>query len=273
MIKQLSMRQWFVLSWLLCLLLPRLLFEIVEQLQHWFVRGIAGDTWIIGPLGSALLTVALQLLAVGWLIDRAVLKPLEALRQAAHQIAAGDINVNLPTSPVTEINQVAAAFVAMGGGLREAITRQAALEQERRLFISAVAHDLRTPLFALRGYIDGLDQGLAATPEKIARYLSICREQAAVLDQRITALFDYARLEYLEQPLRHEAVHWGAIVEQTIARVQPLAGLKRVCVRVGDSAAPCVLDGDPQLLMRMLENLLDNAIRHTPLDGIVDILY
>jgi len=215
--KQLSMRQWLILAWLLCLLLPRLLFEIVERMQHWLAPGIAGDIWMIGPLGSALLTLALQLLGVGWLIDRAVLKPLEALRQAAHQIAAGDINVALPSSPVSEINQVAAAFVAMGGGLSDAIARQAALEQERRLFISAVAHDLRTPLFALRGYIDGLDQGLAATPEKIARYLSICREQAAALDQRISGLFDYARLEYLEQPPRHEPLDWAVLVEQTIA--------------------------------------------------------
>jgi signal transduction histidine kinase len=269
-IKQLSIRQWFVLSWLLCLLLPRLLFELVEQIQHWLVPSI-GDIWLIGPLGSAVLTLVLTLLGVGWLIDWAVLKPLDALRQAAHQIATGDLDIAVPASPVLEVNQVVAAFVAMGGGLREAITRQAALEQERRMFVSAIAHDLRTPLFALRGYIDGLEQGLAATPEKIAGYLSICREQAAALDQRITALFDYARLEYLEQPLRRETLRWGELVEQTVARVQPLAALKGVCVRVTGLAESGALDGDPQLLMRMLENLLDNAIRHSPPDGAVEV--
>src|SRR6476469_7798610 len=101
------MRQWLILAWLLCLLVPRLLFEIVERMQHLVAPGMAGDAWLIGPLGSALLTLALQLLGVGWLIERAVLRPLEALRQAAHQIATGDINVSLPSSPVAEINQVA----------------------------------------------------------------------------------------------------------------------------------------------------------------------
>jgi signal transduction histidine kinase len=159
----------------------------------------------------------------------------------------------------------------MGEGLRAAVARQAALEQERRLLIGTIAHDLRTPLFALRGYLEGLEQGLATTPEKIARYLAVCREQAAVLDQRITALFDYARLEYLAQPLRHETIHWPDLIERVIERIHPSAERKGVSVHMFSSSTPCMLEGDPQLLMRMLENILDNAVRYTPPGGTIDV--
>jgi len=99
----------------------------------------------------------------------------------------------------------------------------------------------------------------------------VCCEQAAVLDQRITALFDYARLEYLGQPLRHETVHWGELIEQVIERIHPAAARKGVRVQTRSASAPCILEGDPQLLMRMLENILENAVRHTPPGGTIEV--
>lgn len=269
--KQLSMRQWLMLSWLLCLGLPSLIFNSVEGLQHLIAPSLRGPTWIVGPLVSALVGVGLTLLAVSALISHWILKPLTAMQRAARQIAAGDIDVHVPPSRVREINTVATAFTVMGNGLRAAVHQQAALEQERRLLISAVAHDLRTPLFALRGYLEGLEQGLATTPAKMTRYLAVCREQAAVLDQRVQALFDYARLEYLAQPLQREAVDWAKLIERIIERLRPAAALKRIEIHLTQPGAACILAGDPQLLMRMLENILDNAVQHTPPGGVIDV--
>jgi signal transduction histidine kinase len=269
--KQLSIRQWLILSWLLCLALPRLLFELVETLQHAVAPSLSDSTWLIGPLATALATTTITILGVNWLIGNSVLKPLSRMQQAAQQIAAGDLDFSLPRSRVREVNQVAAAFTAMGDGLRAAITRQAALEQERRLLISTVAHDLRTPLFALRGYLEGIEQGVASTPEQIAHYLAVCREQAAVLGPRINALFDSARLEYLEQPLQSAAVDWPRVASSTVERLQLAAALKGVAVQVAGPAEPCMLAGDVQLLERMLENLLENALRHTSSGGTVEL--
>lgn len=269
--KQLSMRQWLMLSWLLCLGLPSLIFNSVEGLQHLVAPALRGPTWIIGPLVSALVSVGLTLLAVSALISHWILEPLAAMQRAARQIAAGDIDVHVPPSRVREINTVAAAFAVMGNGLRAAVHQQAAIEQERRLLISAVAHDLRTPLFALRGYLEGLEQGLTTTPAKMMRYLAVCREQAAVLDQRVQALFDYARLEYLAQPLQREDVDWAKLIERTIERLRPAAALRRVEIRLRQPGAAYILAGDPQLLLRMLENILDNAVQHTPPGGVIDI--
>ncbi|HEV8194837.1 MAG TPA: HAMP domain-containing protein, partial [Ktedonobacterales bacterium] len=120
-------------------------------------------------------TFALTLAIVVWLIGWPVLRPLAEMSQAAEGVAGGDLNVHLTPSPVREIAEVSGALEGMSAALRDALACQATLEEERRLFVGAVAHDLRTPLFMLRGYLKGLENGVAATPEKIARYIGLCR--------------------------------------------------------------------------------------------------
>lgn len=265
--KQLGIRQWFVITWLICLFLPNIIFNIVEALQHIIWPGLKGSGWIIGPLSSALLAAGITLLGISWLASRWLLVPLATIERAALRIAAGDIDAELPQSRVREINEVAAAFMVMGNGLRAAVRQQAAMETERRTLISAVAHDLRTPLFALRGYLAGIDQGVAKTPEKITHYLAMCRAQAETLEQRVTALFDYTRLEYLAQAAACAPLRWDELVKETVERLQPAAAAKQIELAIAAADALCTIYGDVSMLARMLDNLAENAVRHTPAGG------
>ncbi len=128
---------------------------------------------------------------------RFILKPLEEMSGSAREIANGDLDVKLPSSHITEIAEVNEGFKVMVGGLKEAFQKQVELEEERRFVVAAVAHDLRTPLFALRGYLDGLEQGIADSPEKMAEYLSVCKEKSAQLGRLVEELFTYTKAEYL----------------------------------------------------------------------------
>jgi len=228
-------------------------------------------SWFFTRIGLTLFLVLLPSVIVGWFLGRMVLQPLAAMSQAARQIAGGNLDFNLPASRVHEVAEVSTAFHAMGDALRIALERQAELEQERRLFISAIAHDLRTPLFSLRGYLEGLVTGVAATAEKRAHYLTVCQEQATLLEQRIAALFAYARLEYLEQTPRRAPLDFGLLLQQTIARLQPLLDDKQVTVQLTSTEATCSLQADAQLLTRVLENLLDNALRYTPSGEVIQV--
>jgi len=228
-----------------------------------------------------LLLLAILLLTLGgvaWFLDRAVVKPLAATGRAARQIGAGDLAVALPTSRVREVAELNVAFAGMGAALRAALEQQAATAQERRLLIGAVVHDLRTPLFALRGYLDGLAGGLADTPEKAARYLGIAREKAATLERLIADLFEYTRLEYLEQPPRREPLQVDALLRRLVDGLQPQAAAKGVTlllVAPADATGPggAAVAGDPHLLTRAVENLLDNALRHTPVGGRIEVAW
>jgi len=230
--------------------------------------------WPLAATGAILLVLAV----VVWLLGRSVLRPLAAMNRAVEGIAGGDLNVRLPSSAAREVAEVGAALEGMSAALRESLERQAALEAERRrleeerkLFIGAVAHDLRTPLFMLRGYLKGLENGVAATPEKMAHYISACSAKADALEQLIADLFDYTRLEYLEQEPEHAPLELGGLLREAVEGAQPSAVAKGVALTLEEPEGPCALFGDGQLLARVVGNLLDNALRHTPAGGRIDV--
>ena len=221
----------------------------------------------------SLLILLLVYISVGWFLARTVLRPMRMMTGAARRIAAGDLDFDLPPSRVREVAEVSAAFDAMGEGLRESVEQQAKLEEERRLFVSAMAHDLRTPLFALRGYLEGLGQGIADTPEKAARYVAVCREKANALESLIADLFTYAHLEYLDQAPHREVMDLGTLLKTTVGGIRAQAEAKGVTLRLEGPETPCMLKGDGQLLGRVAENLLANALRHTPENGDIQVAW
>jgi signal transduction histidine kinase len=219
--------------------------------------------WPLAELGA----FALALAIVVWLIGQPVIRPLTEMANAAESIAGGQLDVRLPRSPVYEIAEVSAALEGMTATLRESLDRQHSLEGERRFFIGAVAHDLRTPLFMLRGYLQGLQRGVAATPEKAAHYLAMCQAKADELERLIADLFAYTRLEYLELEPERQPLDLGDVLRQVVEGAQPMAATKGVTLTLDAPGAPAQLLGDKHLLARAVENLVDNAIRYTPPEG------
>jgi signal transduction histidine kinase len=216
---------------------------------------------------SALIALIFGIFLIGFQMRRNVVKPLEAMSRAARQIAEGDLDFKLPISRVTEIAQVRTGFDVMVAGLRESFQKQAKLEEERRFFIGAIAHDLRTPLFALRGHLDGLERGIATSPDKISKYVAVCKEKSNQLDRLVSDLFAFTKLEYMEQPLHYEDVDLAVVLEQSVDSLRLQAQDKSVSIVVEAPAYGCVMTGDSHLLERAMNNLLDNALRHTPPEG------
>lgn len=210
--------------------------------------------------------ILLAFFMIGVGMRRFLLKPLEKMSIAARQIAAGDWDVQLPLSRITEIAEVRDGFEVMVNGLQTSYKKQAELEDERRFVIAAVAHDLRTPLFALRGYLDGLEQGIAQSPEQITKYLAVCKEKSAQLDRLVEDLFTFTKMEYLETELNSTTVDLKLILRRSIDSVSPRARQKHLSIS-SHFADDCIIIGDTHLLERAMNNLLDNAVRHTPSYG------
>ncbi len=225
--------------------------------------GFIAFAGLIAALAIAVLFVRLQM-------GRYVVAPLEAMERAARRIAGGDLDFELPPSRVSEVAQVGAAFRAMGDGLRRSLHRQAELEEQRRFFIGAIAHDLRTPLFALRGYLLGLEQGLADSPEKTVAYVAVCREKADQLDRLVSDLFAYAKTEYLGRAIQREPLDLAGVLAHAVDAIRPGAEAKGLAIRL-DAGDACCVEGDRDLLERAAGNLLDNALRHTPPGGRIEV--
>jgi signal transduction histidine kinase len=247
-------------------------------------RGHRAYAYFVGPTDVSLLrlrtllvpvtgflTLGLTLLAVSWFLGRAILRPLAATSRAARLIAEGNLEFDLPQSRVREVAEVGVAFRAMGDALGASLGRQSELEQERRLFVGAIAHDLRTPLFCLRGYLDGLASGLADTPDKRSRYLAVCQEKVASLDHLIAELFTYAQVDYQEQALRSDCLDLGTLIGRAVDSFRVLASAKHLGLEVTDASEPIWVVGDEHLLARAVDNLLDNAFRYAPEGGRVQV--
>jgi signal transduction histidine kinase len=226
--------------------------------------------WVF-PLTAGVITLVLTVAATGIFLGRHVVRPLAAISQAAPAIPYGEADLHLPATCVAEVAAAITALQAMSGNLRAALDQQADMEEQRRQFIGAVAHDLRTPLFTLRAYLDGLNDGLATTPQKTGQYLQACRTSVSALDRLVTDLFSYARMEYLGQQPCREPVDLAALLHTAARAHQPRADGKHITLTVTTSAAPCTLSADEHLLTRVIGNLIDNALRHTPEHGHIDL--
>jgi signal transduction histidine kinase len=247
--------------------------EVVATAAIWLTGPPAGSPPAWAVPASAAISLLLVLALVGVFLGRAVLRPLAAMSAATEQIAGGDLHITLPSSRAREVAAVAAGLSAMSNALGEALGRQAAQEEERRLFVSAIAHDLRTPLFMLRGYLQGLENGVAATPEKIAAYTRACAERADTLERLIADLFDYSRLEYMDQTPRRERLDLGAVLRQAVEEALPAAAAKGVRLEAVGIGQGCTFAGDGALVGRAVRNLLDNALRHTLAGGVVRVCW
>lgn len=241
-------------------------FSIIENGQ------LLGKVFIYLPRSNTMLIVSifagllLAFFVIGAALRRLLLNPLEKMSAAARQIAEGDWDAELPRSGITEISEVRDGFEVMVKGLQSSFQKQAELEQERRFVIGAVAHDLRTPLFALRGYLDGLEQGIAQSPEKMSKYLAVCKEKSAQLDLLVEDLFTFTKLGYLGTNLNEETVDFKLLLHKSMDTLRPLAEQKQISI-TQQAEGPCIISGDMHLLERALNNLLDNAVRHTPAGG------
>lgn len=218
------------------------------------------------PIISILAGLLLAFFIIGVEMRRFLVKPLEKMSLAARQVAAGDWEVELPQSRITEISEVRDGFEVMIEGLQASIQKEAELEDKRRFVITAIAHDLRTPLFALRGYLDGLEQGIAQSPDQIAKYIAVCKEKSAQLDGLVEDLFTFTKMEHVEMKLHNQIMDVKTLMQNSIDNLIPLAKQKHISIS-NHTSDDCFTKGDTQLLERVMNNLLDNAIRYTPANG------
>lgn len=268
--RKLRVRTYFLLGLVLLLLLPWVFFVAAHLITTQSLEIRAGRPHTV-PLFAAFIGLLFTFFIISMQMRRLLLLPLERMSQASRQIATGDWDVQLPHATIREIAEVRDGFEIMVNGLQSSHKKQMELEEERRFVIAAVAHDLRTPLFALRGYLDGLDQGIAQTPDQMAKYVAVCKEKTAQLDRLVEELFTFTKIEYQETERSENTADLHDIVQKSIDSLEPQAQQKQIAIVFGHTSDNCMIRADSHLLERALSNLLDNAVRYTPAYGKISV--
>lgn len=154
--------------------------------------------------------------------------------------------------------------------IAESRTRERALEASRRELVAWVSHDLRTPLAGLRAMAEALEDGVVVDFETVTTYHTQIRREADRLSAMIDDLFELARIHAGALRLSRRLVGLDDLVAEALATTEPLARAKGVRLR-GSSVRglPVLVDADE--FGRALRNLVSNAIRHTPSEGLVEV--
>jgi signal transduction histidine kinase len=177
-----------------------------------------------------------------------------------------------PAAPIaetgpSELAAVAASANAMARDLRAAEAEAAAAERARRELVAAVSHDLRTPLAALSLLVDAIADGVVTRPDEVAEYQARMRLHLRHLMRLVDDLFELARLEAGDVRFERVAVAVPEFVTETVEAFRPRAEARAVTLADDVEAALPAVAASPERLQRVLFNLLENAVEHTPAGG------
>lgn len=192
------------------------------------------------------------------------------LAATARALGEGDLDARAgPTGGGPELAELARALDEMAERLRSAMDRVRDIERRRRDLITAVSHDLRTPLAGLRAMVEAIDDGVVDDPPTLRRYAAEMRGSVQALVTMTEDLFELAQLDAgaIEAEVRRARLE--EVIRSAVAACEQQAWTKGLTVewRLDEAAdAAC----SPRLV-RVLQNLLQNAIRHTPADGSVRV--
>lgn len=201
----------------------------------------------------------------GLLLANQALRPVDRLTRAAKEIDEGDLTKRVPVPPQKdELGRLATTFNHMIERLQAAFERQ-------RQFTSDASHELRTPLAVMRGDIE-IALRRERTPEEYQRVLNSNLEEIQRLTRLVEDLLTLARADSNQAMLRAEPMPFDDLCEQTVEFLMPLANQKAQTLTFEPPASrPLTINGDAQRLKQMLLNLIDNAIKYTPVGGRVEV--
>ncbi len=210
---------------------------------------------------SAAISLILSAL-VGWVLARAIARPVHELTLAANHLSHGDFDYPLDVRTSGELGELSRAFRSMSGDLRRML-------QARTDLVGNVSHELRTPLTAIKGLIETLRDGAVDDMDKRDQFLASIEEETNRLIRLVNDLLLLSRADSQALVLHRERFDIGALARACVADLAPSVSARRVSILV--EGPPVSVNADPDRVRQVLFNLLDNATRYSPPDQTVRV--
>nr|WP_245345353.1 HAMP domain-containing sensor histidine kinase [Halobacillus andaensis] len=223
-------------------------------------RHILQSIFISVGLGvAALITL---IIVWTWYISRTILLPLREIYRATEEVREGNLDYPLTYKKKDEIGRFIKGFNTMRLHLKQLKEEQKQYESSRQQLIANVSHDLRTPLSSIKGYVEGLQDGIADTKEKQDKYYQIIRRKTDQLDRLIEDLFQFSKMELNKFPIHQELVDSQAFLQDVLEEFEMEAEKKGVELSYQKPIPSVTLSIDPERIVQVITNLIENAIRY-----------
>lgn len=210
-------------------------------------------------------------MALGYFLSSTITERVNQLKGAAEKLAEGDLKTRVPVHGRDEVAMLARTFNQMAEQLEAADAKQREMEKMRSELIAWVGHDLQTPLASIRVILEALEDGMVDDPETVKRYLATARRDVRSLSALIDDLFQMAQLNAGGFQLERANSSLADLISDTLESFAELAA--RQNISLAGSVEPDVdpVNMDTRRIGRVLNNLVGNAIRHTPAHGEVKV--
>lgn len=226
--------------------------------MHAFVPGRGAEIQQLYLIAVVLTTAFLIL----W-IYRSVSVPLEKLQRAARNIKEGNLDFEIKAESNDEIGQLCQDFEEMRLRLKAQAEEKVAFDRENKELISNISHDLKTPITAIKGYVEGIMDGVADTPEKMDRYIKTVYNKANDMNVLINELSLYSKIDSNIIPYNFEKININSYFKDCVDEIGAdleqrgmMFSYRNYC------AANVMVTADPEQLKRVINNIINNACKY-----------
>ncbi|WP_446897180.1 sensor histidine kinase [Clostridium sp. LBM24168] len=200
---------------------------------------------------------------ISYIFSKKILDPVSDLKKAMEEISRGDLDFEIAESGDMEIKELCADFEKMRIQLKDSVRMRVKYDENRKMLVSSISHDLKTPITSIEGYVQGILDGVANTPEKLKHYLNTIHIKAKQVDSMIDDLLLYSKLDLNQIPFTYEKTDIVEYFECCVEENKPELEKSNISISLENN-----LKGSPFLMidrvrfMRVILNIIDNARKY-----------
>lgn len=238
-------------------------YEVVSE----NIRGIMGSLiskhFLIDMFVAILLILIFTSIMLTIWFRRGVFNPINELNVAMNKIKEGDFEYSLETNSQGEIGDLYRNYEDMRLRLKESLAESAEGEKQNRELISNISHDLKTPITAIKGYVEGIMDGVADTPEKMDKYIKTIYNKANDMERLINELTYYARIDNNRIPYNFHRINVADYFRDCLEEVGIDLEQRNIRLNYTNLTQPdTVVIADPEQMKKVINNIISNSVKY-----------
>ena len=211
---------------------------------------------------SLIILLLVSAIAFTWLYQ-SIVQPLEKLKRAAVNIKDGNLDFNVITDTEDEIGEVCIAFEEMRIKLKDQIEVSMQYEKDNKELLSNISHDLKTPITAIKGYVEGIRDGVADTPEKMDKYIRTIYNKATDMDKLIDELFLFSKLDSNSMNYSFAKLNLKDYFEDCVDDISLDLESRGISLAYYNHVPEdTIIIADPEQLKRVINNIVGNSVKY-----------